>query len=146
LNHYLSDRSNQEFLFTQINTNTDTNTNTNTDTNTNPITDTKITSVTNIMAGYNGYPLDSHREINMLSLTWNDSFSSISLTKQELSLEECLQAVEDVLTVLESTTTKGFLPGYDLTTFPIVSEILPALIKGKGTQYLRGEKSMESYK
>ena len=98
------------------------------------------------MAGYNGYPLDSHREINMLSLTWNDSFSSISLTKQELSLEECLQAVEDVLTVLESTTTKGFLPGYDLTTFPIVSEILPALIKGKGTQYLRGEKSMESYK
>jgi len=51
-----------------------------------------------------------------------------------------------MLTVLESPTNKGFLACYDLTTFPIVAEILPCLLQGVESKFLNGEKSRESYK
>ena len=51
-----------------------------------------------------------------------------------------------MLTALESPSNKGFLSSYDLTTFPIVAEILPCFLQGVESKYLNGEKSMESYK
>lgn len=77
---------------------------------------------------------------------WKDSYSSIFLSTKCLGLEECIILVDQVLTALESSSSKGFLTGYDLTTFPIVSEILPALLQGVESKVFNGEESMESYK
>lgn len=97
------------------------------------------------------YFLDSHKEIKIFSLTFKDTFDSIlASTPQKYSIEQCLQDVDEVLNVLESTTTKGFITSQDLTKFPIVSEILPLFIlpsdEASISEYVCGDKSMESYK
>lgn len=96
--------------------------------------------------GFNGYSLDSHRKIHMFDLVWLDSFSFIFLQPKALKRTECLKIVQEILTALASTTAKGFLTVVDLSTYPVIAEILPAFIQGPGTSFVKGEKSMESYK
>ena len=98
----------------------------------------------------NGYNLDSHKTIKVYNLLWSDNFNSLFLTKQNLTVEECLKTVELIITALDSKTNKGFLSSCDLTLFPVISEILPAFLQpvedSELNTYKKGEKSMESYK
>ena len=100
-----------------------------------------------ITDGYNGYHLDKKSEIKMFGVKWQDSYYSIQLLQQDYTIQNCLSLIKDILVALESTTSKGFIPSYDLRVFPIVSEILPSLLHNQeDITYVRGAKSMESYK
>ena len=58
-------------------------------------------------------------------------------------------SITSLLTALDSSTTKGFLPHHDLLKFPVVAEIIPYFIledmDGEDS-YVKGVNSMESYK
>jgi hypothetical protein len=57
--------------------------------------------------------------------------------------------INSLQSALESSTTKGFLPHYDLTKFPVFAEILPYFIvedeEGEDS-FVNGVNTMESYK
>lgn len=114
-----------------------TNTNTNTITNTNTYTTIQPT-----------YDLDSHRELKLFNLLFHDTYSTLIVSRIKLpTVEICLKTIEDLITALESTTSKGFLQTHDLRKFPIVSEIIHSFILNPANnEYLTGEKTMESYK
>jgi hypothetical protein len=63
------------------------------------------------------------REVKFFILIYHDTYSTMNLPKDrtKLSLVQCLQTVEEVITGLESSTAKGFLASQDLSKFPIVS-------------------------
>lgn len=61
-------------------------------------------------------------------------------------IESCIELIDDVLSVLTGTTSKGFLTSHDLTNYPIVSDLLPSFLSVAGEEYVSGGKSMDSYK
>lgn len=65
-----------------------------------------------------------------------------------VTCQERLQKLETVLRILDQVNNKGFLASVDLSDnvqFPVVCDLLPSVILG-GTNFVNGEKSMESYK
>jgi hypothetical protein len=65
-----------------------------------------------------------------------------------VTCQERLQKLETVLRILDQVNNKGFLASVDLSDnvqFPVVCDLLPSFILG-GTNFVNGEKSMESYK
>lgn len=100
-----------------------------------------------------GYSLDSNSVVKILGLEFNDSFSSLLLSKEkykDLNVEERYKLIERVLSVLDSATNKGFLSTTDLSRFPLLSELLQSFIlegcETARSEYINGSKSMESYK
>lgn len=97
------------------------------------------------------YILDSHSEIHIEKIILHDTYASLMLSKNRkvYSVEECISMVESIKTRLESSTSKGFITSVDLTTFPIVGELLQPFLRGSEVevkQYVSGSKSMETYK
>lgn len=121
--------------------------------NTNTNTNITIT-IPNRITSYAGvtYNLDSHRVINIYSLEFHDTYSSLLLTQtgNNYSLNECIDLVDKVITVLESYTSSGFLPSVDLRKFPIISELIQPFIQGETeseiNDFVCGDKSMETCK
>lgn len=101
----------------------------------------------------NDYSLDTQKVLKLMGLEFKDDFSCLVLSKEKL-LTVCLvdrkKLISEFMTVLDSSTNKGFLPRADLNTFPIISEILPCFISGgaesERLEYIHGALSMESYK
>lgn len=94
------------------------------------------------------YTIDMQREVKICKLVWLDSFSSLRITNS-LTLKNTLEGIEAIITMLESSTSKGFLSTQDLRLFPVFSEILPSFLIGdieNTTEFINGEKSMDSYK
>lgn len=60
----------------------------------------------------------------------------------------CIKSVEVLLSSIDSVTKKGFIVTSDLTSYPVISELLPVFLSGGegNKEYISGEKSMESYK
>jgi hypothetical protein len=79
----------------------------------------------------NGYNLDSHKVINICKLELNDTFSSLILNVNSLKLssEQVIKIVDEILSIIELTTTKGFLTNNELHRYPIISEILPLFLQ-----------------
>lgn len=99
-----------------------------------------------------GYSLDSQRLLRVMGLEFNDSFSNLQLNKEKYkgcTLEERYNLIERVLSVLDSATNKGFLTTFNLSCFPLLSELLPSFLlecSDSKEEYINGSKSMESYK
>jgi len=118
-------------------------TNTNTNTITNTITYTNLVQ--------QEYKIDSPKILRIGDLVFKDSYSSIEISKDyynclSLSSEGHFKLICQTLVTLDSSTNKGFLTGYDLTTYPIISELLTSFITEDGKEYVNGIESMESYK
>lgn len=62
------------------------------------------------------------------------------------TFEERLQILREMVSGMESSTNKGFLPSQDLHKFPLISEILPLFMTGNGDDFITGVKSKETYK
>jgi hypothetical protein len=59
----------------------------------------------------------------------------------------CIGVIDEILTSLDSTSSKGFLTSSDLSKLPVISELLDLFITDSdNNEYIRGGKSMESYK
>jgi len=89
------------------------------------------------------------REVKICKLVWLDSFSFLKLSNKSLSLNLILRVIEEIITSLESSTSKGFLNTQDLNLFPVLSEIIPSFVlegEMNGKEFINGEKSMECYK
>ena len=112
----------------------------------------QIQAITNIIQNETMYYLDSHKEIKVFNIKLNDNYSTLLLAKpvQKYTVEQCLGLVENIIAVLESSTSLGFLPTLDLRKFPIISDLLqPFLLSVKENEveeYVCGDKSMETYK
>jgi len=82
----------------------------------------------------------------------NDTFSSLIPNVNYLTLDgkQRLKIVEDIVSIIEGTTSKGFLTSLKLKHYPIFSELLPLFIQAKNeSEYLHNldaVDSMESYK
>ena len=62
-----------------------------------------------------------------------------------MSLKDKYIIIERVISDLESSSNKGFLTTLDLNQFPYISELLPSFIL-QGEEYIKGNKSLESFK
>jgi hypothetical protein len=96
-----------------------------------------------------GYSLDYKIKLNIQDLEFKDTFSSLELNTTKylnIPLQERIKLVEGVVESLDSSTNKGFLPSYDLSKFPIISDLLGSFIVDGNEEYIKGIKSMETYK
>jgi hypothetical protein len=99
-----------------------------------------------------GYNLDSHKQLNIHKLKFKDTFSYLELDTNKyssLSAEVKYQIIEELLVALDSSTNKGFLNSFDLTKYPIITDLIPCFIHVGSKdyeEYVRGVKSMELYK
>lgn len=94
-----------------------------------------------------GYGLESVRKISVQKFEFFDNFESfiIDLEKvNRLTPLEYITGLRNFLTALDSSTCKGFITSYDLSKYPIISEILPCFTDEE--DYIKGIQSKESYK
>jgi hypothetical protein len=99
------------------------------------------------------YNLDTVHKLKIRGLFFKDTFSSILVDTQsflDLPRERHISIIDDVLKELAWIERQGYLTTIDLTTFPIVSELLASFIKGdygfESLKFINGDESMESYK
>lgn len=95
------------------------------------------------------YSLDFKNKIKVNNLLFIDTYSSLEFdlgSYKEMREEERLRLIEMVMESLDSSTNKGFLPCYDLSKFPIISELLGSFLIVQNDEWVKGCKSMETYK
>lgn len=95
-----------------------------------------------------GYNIDAVTKVKIQKFEFFDKYDSFYVNSESwfgVSVEEILDAVTCLLTALDSSTIKGFLPQHDLSLFPVVSEILPSFCS-MDKNCVNGEFSMECYK
>lgn len=94
--------------------------------------------------------MDSVFTLKLQQFTFKDTFSTFLLTSYSSSeltdLSERLRAINNFLSALDSSTNKGFLHSYDLSRFPIISDLLPSFLSSDDAGFIKGESSMETYK
>gem|GEM_PF-1417762 len=93
--------------------------------------------------------LESTRELKINKLIFLDTFDSLLLASyDDLSTEERLTAIIEIMGILDHNTSKGYINDLDLTKYPIISEFLSFFIadESKAEEFIRGNKAMESYK
>lgn len=134
-----------------LNTKLNENLNTDTKTEVKTMQPTDQNTVQNTLA--NGYSLDSNRILQVFDLEFIDSFSSLLLSKEKynsMCVSDRYNLIKRVMSMVDSSTNKGFLPSYDLNRFPIISELLPSFLldgsESAVSEYISGCQSMESYK
>ena len=96
-----------------------------------------------------GVGLESTRELKINKLIFLDTFDSLLLASyDDLSTEERLTAIIEIMGILDHNTSKGYINDLDLTKYPIISEFLSFFIadESKAEEFIRGNKAMESYK
>lgn len=100
-----------------------------------------------------GYSLDISRNLKILGLEFNDTFSTLLLKREKYvsySVKERKDLIDRMLTVLEGPTNKGFLSSMNLSDFPILSDLLPSFLQNdtgsERKEYISGTLSGESYK
>lgn len=113
------------------------------------ITNTITITITNIIQ--TGYSLDKANMLRIMSLEFQDSFSTLLLTNAKiLSALDKYEQIKKLLATVDSSANKGFLISHDLQSFPIISELLPSFLqcetKAAVVAFTAGDKSMESYK
>ena len=97
-----------------------------------------------------GYNLDVSGVLRFQNLAFKDTNYYLHLLEyKQMSLEARYKIINQTLHTLDSSTNKGFLTSYDLTKFPIISDLIPSFFQGDAIRfydYVKGEKSMETYK
>jgi len=96
----------------------------------------------------NVYSLDSQKTLKIHNFEFKDTYSSMLIDNGKylsLSIEARYTNICKILKSLDSSTNKGFLTSTDLSKYPIISDFLTSFIDGS-EEYMKGGKSMESYK
>lgn len=94
-----------------------------------------------------GYGLESVSKVCVQKFEFFDNFESFIIDLEKLNRltpKEYLTGVRNFLTALDSSTCKGFITSYDLSKYPIISEVLPSFTDED--EYIKGKHSKESYK
>ena len=100
------------------------------------------------------YSLDSSHSVTLLKkLVFKDSCASFLLDKEQFlcfNLKEQMQIIVEFQKALDSVGRKGYLNSVDLTTYPLVSELLPFFINTASEtdycEFINGSKSMDTFK
>ena len=95
-----------------------------------------------------GYSLDVVKTVKIQKFEFFDSYELYYVKTEPwlgVRVEETIEAIQSLLTALDSSTIKGFLPHHDLSQFPVVSEVLPSFC-GMEENCVNGDYSMECYK
>ena len=97
-----------------------------------------------------GYNFDVSGVLRFQNLAFKDTNYYMHLVEyKEMGIEERYKIIKETINALDSSTNKGFLTSYDLTKFPIISDLIPSFFQGDANTfhaYVKGEKSMETYK
>lgn len=75
-----------------------------------------------------GYGIDSVQKVMLQKFEFNDTFDSFVWNTSQnvwVNATDRLESVTALLTALDSSTSKGYLPHHDLSKFPVISEVLP---------------------
>lgn len=94
-----------------------------------------------------GYGLDSFREVTIQKFWFIEKYDSLTIDLarvKSLSPVDFITGLRNFLVTLDSSTCRGFITGYDLRKYPIISDILPCFTSEE--KYISGAKSQESYK
>jgi hypothetical protein len=114
----------------------------------------KVITNTNTNIVQQEYNLDSAKVLKIGDLVFKDNYSSLVIHKEyyqclSLSCEGRYNFICQTLIILDSSTNKGFITSYDLTKYPIISELLFSFITvdvNVAGEYVDGFESMETYK